>query len=74
MPHGDERIDRVVHSWKSYTGHHIPHVRKSSVWEKESFDHIVRSSLELIIQSGFAEYYDPTTGEPCGGGRFLRRA
>jgi hypothetical protein len=33
-------------------------------------DHIVRSSLELITQSGFAEYYDPLTGEPCGGGRF----
>jgi glycogen debranching enzyme len=33
-------------------------------------DHIVRSSLELITQSGFAEYYDPMTGEPCGGGRF----
>lgn len=33
-------------------------------------DHIVRSSLDLITQSGFAEYYDPLTGEPCGGGRF----
>ena len=33
-------------------------------------DHIVASSLELIGQSGFAEYYDPVTGEPCGGGRF----
>lgn len=33
-------------------------------------DHIVRSSLELITQSGFAEYYDPLTGDPCGGGRF----
>lgn len=33
-------------------------------------DHIVRSSLELITQSGFAEYYDPLTGEACGGGRF----
>jgi len=33
-------------------------------------DHIVTSSLELITQSGFAEYYDPTTGEACGGGRF----
>jgi len=31
---------------------------------------LVRSSLELITQSGFAEYYDPLTGEPCGGGRF----
>lgn len=33
-------------------------------------DQISRSSLELITQSGFAEYYDPLTGEPCGGGRF----
>ena len=33
-------------------------------------DHIVRSSLELITESGFAEYYDPTSGEACGGGRF----
>jgi hypothetical protein len=33
-------------------------------------DRIVRSSLELITRSGFAEYYDPQTGEPCGGGRF----
>lgn len=33
-------------------------------------DHIVAASLELITQSGFAEYYDPLTGEPCGGGRF----
>jgi hypothetical protein len=38
--------------------------------EAEVADHIVRSSLELITRSGFAEYYDPTTGEPCGGGRF----
>ena len=32
--------------------------------------HITRSSLELITKSGFAEYYDPITAEPCGGGRF----
>ncbi|MGV8833958.1 MAG: MGH1-like glycoside hydrolase domain-containing protein [Devosia sp.] len=31
---------------------------------------IVRSSLELIEKSGFAEYYDPISGAPCGGGRF----
>ena len=31
---------------------------------------ITRSSLDLIRTSGFAEYYDPTTGEPLGGGRF----
>lgn len=31
---------------------------------------ITRSSLDLIRQSGFAEYYDPLTGEALGGGRF----
>jgi hypothetical protein len=41
-----------------------------SVGETAVADHIVRASLELITQSGFAEYYDPVTGEACGGGRF----
>jgi len=41
-----------------------------AVGEVAVADHIVKSSLELITRSGFAEYYDPTTGEPCGGGRF----
>lgn len=26
--------------------------------------------LRLIEESGFAEYYDPITSEPCGGGQF----
>jgi len=31
---------------------------------------IIESSLNLIAESGFAEYYDPLTGEPLGGRRF----
>jgi glycogen debranching enzyme len=31
---------------------------------------IIGSSLDLIRESGFAEYYDPLMGEPLGGGRF----
>ncbi|MBD8892540.1 amylo-alpha-1,6-glucosidase [Roseibium litorale] len=31
---------------------------------------IASDSLRLIEQSGFAEYYDPMTGEACGGGNF----
>lgn len=31
---------------------------------------IENASLELINTGGFAEYYHPTTGEPCGGGSF----
>lgn len=41
-----------------------------AVGEGPVADDIVRASLELITQSGFAEYYDPVTGEACGGGRF----
>lgn len=31
---------------------------------------IMDDSLRLIEESGFAEYYDPITAEPCGGGQF----
>ena len=31
---------------------------------------ITEHSLRLIEESGFAEYYDPMTAEPCGGGSF----
>jgi neutral trehalase len=31
---------------------------------------IADDSVKLIEQSGFAEYYDPITAEPCGGGKF----
>jgi len=42
----------------------------AAIGEKAVAEHITRSSLELITHSGFAEYYDPITAEPCGGGRF----
>jgi hypothetical protein len=38
--------------------------------EAEVARHITEASLDLISMSGFAEYYDPKDGEPCGGGRF----
>ena len=31
---------------------------------------ITQASLKLIDESGFAEYYDPQTGEPLGGDTF----
>jgi glycogen debranching enzyme len=31
---------------------------------------VIADSLELIRESGFAEYYDPIDGEACGGGSF----
>jgi glycogen debranching enzyme len=38
--------------------------------EAEAAAGIADSSLELIRTSGFAEYYDPLTGAPLGGGTF----
>lgn len=33
-------------------------------------DRIFDDCIRLIEKSGFAEYYDPHTAEPCGGGQF----
>lgn len=33
-------------------------------------ERILSDCVRLIEKSGFAEYYDPTTAEPCGGGQF----
>ena len=38
--------------------------------ETATADDITDSSLRLIGESGFAEYYDPHSGEPLGGGSF----
>lgn len=38
--------------------------------QEDAAARITASSLDLIRESGFAEYYDPITGEPLGGGRF----
>ena len=36
-------LSGILHSWKSFTAHHLPAVHEGSTWESESFDHIVRS-------------------------------
>jgi glycogen debranching enzyme len=38
--------------------------------QAQAASRIAASSLDLIRKSGFAEYYDPMTGQPLGGGRF----
>ncbi|MEM1075811.1 MAG: hypothetical protein AAGI36_15225 [Pseudomonadota bacterium] len=38
--------------------------------ETQTSDRIYADCLRLIERSGFAEYYDPITAEPCGGGQF----
>ena len=38
--------------------------------DREVVDRIISDSMALIEKSGFAEYYDPMTAEPCGGDKF----
>lgn len=37
---------------------------------KELSDRIVSDSISLIKEKGFAEYFDPKSGKPCGGDSF----
>ncbi len=38
--------------------------------ETDAAARIIHSSLELIRNNGFAEYYDPLSGAPLGGTQF----
>jgi REP element-mobilizing transposase RayT len=42
-------LDRLLHSWKSYTAHRINEVlgRAGAVWQKEYFDRIVRDEDDM---------------------------
>lgn len=44
-PTGDFKLNNVLHSWKSFTAHQINKATRHSgeVWERESFDHMIRS-------------------------------
>lgn len=45
----DLTLDRLTHSWKSYSAHKINATlgRSGRLWEPESFDHIVRTPAAL---------------------------
>ena len=48
-PLEDNALSGIIHSWKSYTAHEINKLlgRQGGVWQKESFDHIIRSPAQL---------------------------
>ena len=53
-PIGDHELSDILHSWKSYTAKELLKLpattqleTKPKVWQKESYDHIVRSSATL---------------------------
>lgn len=54
-PIGDNSLSEILHSWKSFTSKKINAARGEvgTVWQKESFDHIVRSPETLERIEGY---------------------
>jgi REP-associated tyrosine transposase len=48
-PHEGVNLTELLHSWKSYTAHEINKllVRRGTLWQKESYDHLVRSEEQF---------------------------
>ena len=46
MPNKGEPISKILHSWKSYTAHHLhtDAMGERAVWQKESWDRLVRNA------------------------------
>jgi REP element-mobilizing transposase RayT len=64
-PAPENELSSVLHSWKSYTSHEINKRlgRSGEIWQKESFDHIVRSEESLVK---FREYIRGHMGKNSG--------
>ena len=50
-----EQLDKVLHSWKSFTSHEINkhNGTNGSIWQKESYDHLIRDGDDLRNQVGY---------------------
>lgn len=48
-PHGNHELSSILHSWKGFSARAINKrmMRFGSVWQQESFDHIVRSQAHF---------------------------
>jgi 1-hydroxy-2-methyl-2-(E)-butenyl 4-diphosphate synthase len=54
-PAEGEMLEKILHSWKSFTAHEINRRLGTSgaVWQKESYDHLVRDGEDLRNQVGY---------------------
>ncbi len=50
IPQDEEELSKILHSWKSYSANKINELldRDGPLWQRESFDHIVRHEHELL--------------------------
>ena len=64
-------LKEITHSWKSYTAHEINKAtgRKGKLWQKESFDHMVRSRFYLNKYRSYIEKNWASSGRKALIGR-----
>jgi REP-associated tyrosine transposase len=50
QPMAEERLEKIVHSWKSFTAHSLQsrHGRRGRIWQGEYFDRVVRDDKEFV--------------------------
>ena len=54
-PMEDYRLQKLVHSWKSFTAHAFrgDHGRQAPIWQEEYFDRIVRDEKEFFDKAQY---------------------
>ena len=67
-PFADYSLSMVLHSWKSYTASQIKKTLRcsGSVWQTESFDHLIRS------EESFSRFVEYTEANPVVAGLCLK--
>ncbi len=51
--HRDHELERLLHSWKSFSAHSIRRSTAAPLWQRENFDRIVRNEEEF---AAFVQY------------------
>lgn len=64
-PAPENELSSILHSWKSYTSHKINKMlgRSGEIWQKESFDHIIRSEESLLKFRNYIRGHRVNSGE-----------
>lgn len=64
QPMGEHRLQDILHSWKSFTATKINSLldRKGTLWERESFDHLIRRPEHAEHFVRYTEYNPVAAG------------
>ncbi len=66
QPRQDHSLDKILHSWKSFTAHEInKHLgRSGTVWQAQYYDHLVRGEQDLGNQIRYVMQNPAKAGMP----------